>query len=180
VSEAPIVRVVVEVSVRPEAAFEIFTAEIDRWWRPGPINWYDAYRAVSTRIEPGVGGRWLELYDEAGNEIKEIARVTAWEPGERLVLTYSDGDVDGTEVEVRFEPVEGRTRVTLEHTGWERLPAAKAAQKVRFKQSGWTNILGWYSDWTDWSSPQRIAGRTPQGLEFARGRRRQFEATFGG
>ena len=36
---------------------------------PGPINWYDAYRAVSTRIEPGVGGRWLELYDEAGNEV---------------------------------------------------------------------------------------------------------------
>ena len=52
-SGAPVVRVVVEVSVRPEAAFEIFTAEIDRWWRPGPINWYDAYRAVSTRIEPG-------------------------------------------------------------------------------------------------------------------------------
>jgi len=179
-SGAPIVRVVVEVSVRPEAAFEIFTAEIDRWWRPGPINWYDAYRAVSTRIEPGVGGRWLELYDEAGTEFKEIARVTAWEPGARLALTYCDGDVDGTEVEVRFEAIDDRTQVTLEHRGWELLPAAKAAQKLSFKTSGWTNILGWYTDWTDWSSPLRIAGRTARGLEFARARRRQFEATLGG
>jgi len=179
-AEAPLVRVSVDVSVRPQAAFEIFTAEIDRWWRPGPINWYDAYRAVSTRFEPGVGGRWLELYDESGTDVKEIARITAWEPGARLVLTYCDGDVDGTEVEIRFEPVGERTRVTLEHRGWERMPAARAERKLHFKQSGWTNILGWYSDWTDWSSPRRINGRSTEGLDFARGRRRQFEASFGG
>src|SRR5262245_11734896 len=99
-SSSPVVRVVVEVSVKPEAAFEIFTGEIDRWWRPGPINWYDVYRAVSTRFEPGVGGRWLEVYDEANQEAKEIARITAWEPGHRVAFTYCDSDIDGTEVEV--------------------------------------------------------------------------------
>src|SRR5205807_4756936 len=36
----------VEVAVDPATAFEVFTEEIDRWWRPGPIDWYDSVRAV--------------------------------------------------------------------------------------------------------------------------------------
>ena len=171
-----LVRVVAEVSVNPATAFEIFTAEIDRWWRPGPINWYDAYRAVGKRFEPGVGGRWLEVYDEEGREAKEIARITAWEPGARLAFTYSDGDVDGTEVEVRFEEIGGHTRVTLEHRGWERLDPGLAARKLPLKQFGWSNIVSWYSDWADWSSPRRLQGRSPEGLAFARSRRHEFEA----
>jgi hypothetical protein len=37
-SAAEAITASVEVGVDPETAFEIFTAEIDRWWRPGPIN----------------------------------------------------------------------------------------------------------------------------------------------
>lgn len=55
----------VEVAVDPATAFAIFTGEIGRWWRPGPINWYDSARAISIRFEPGVGGRWIEIYDPA-------------------------------------------------------------------------------------------------------------------
>jgi hypothetical protein len=179
-NESMVVRVAVEVSVRPGAAFEIFTAEIGRWWRPGPINWYDAYRAVSTHFEPGVGGRWLEVYDEESGQAKEIARITVWEPGSRLSFTYSDGDIDGTEVDVRFERVGEHTRVTLEHRGWEKLGPAIAKRKVSMKQSGWTNILSWYTDWADWSSPVRVRGRSAEGLQFVRRRRRQFEAGFRG
>jgi Activator of Hsp90 ATPase homolog 1-like protein len=109
----------VEVPLGPEVAFEAFTSEIDRWWRPGPLNWYDSERATGTKIEPGVGGRWLELYDADGNDLLEIARITVWEPGIRIVMDYLDGGYDnaGTEVEVRFDPVEGGTRSTIEHRG---------------------------------------------------------------
>jgi uncharacterized protein YndB with AHSA1/START domain len=50
--------------------------------------------------------------------------VLAWEPGRRLVFEWrgkSFAPGERTEVEVRFEPVEGGTRVTLEHRGWEAL-----------------------------------------------------------
>jgi hypothetical protein len=151
----------IEVAVDPATAFEIFTEEIDRWWKPGPINWYDAYRAVGTRIEPGVGGRWLEVYDEAAGDVLEVGRITVWEPGVRLVLLYRDGGhkLDGTEVEVRFEAIEGGTRVTLEHRGWDKVAPDVATRSREGKRWGWASILGWYKEWTFWGSPRRIQGR---------------------
>jgi hypothetical protein len=158
VSATDVVTVTIEVALDPLVAFEVFTEEIGRWWRPGPINWYDNRRAVGTRIEPGVGGRWLELYDEAAGEVLEIARVQVWEPGRRLVLLYRDGghELDGTEVEVRFEPIDDGTRVTLEHRGWERLAAEITARKRPLKRGGWASILGWYQEWAFWGSPRRV------------------------
>jgi mannose-6-phosphate isomerase-like protein (cupin superfamily) len=147
----------VEVAVDSATAFAIFTDEIGRWWRPGPINWYDSARAIGIRFEPGVGGRWLEIYDDASADVLEIGRITVWEPGARLVLVYCDGghELDGTEVEVRFAPIEGGTRVTLEHRGWEKLAAELAASKRETKRWGWASILGWYSEWAFWGSPRR-------------------------
>jgi uncharacterized protein YndB with AHSA1/START domain len=156
-STQPVVRVSVEVPVEPGVAFAIFTEEIGRWWRPGPINWNYADRAVGMRIEPGVGGRWIEVHDEATGEGFEHGRVLVWEPGERLVLRYEDRghDIDGTEVHLAFERVEGGTRVTLEHRGWERLAADLAERKMQGKRWGWANIVGWYQEWTYWGSPRR-------------------------
>ena len=156
-SSQPVVSVAVEVAVEPVVAFEIFTEEIGRWWRPGPINWNYADRAGGMRIEPGLGGRWVEVHAEATGEGFEHGRVLVWEPGRRLVLRYQDRghDIDGTEVEVRFEAIEGGTRVTLEHRGWERLAADLAARKMQTKRWGWANIIGWYHEWTYWGSPRR-------------------------
>lgn len=148
----------VEVAVDPATAFAIFTDEIDRWWRPGPINWNDPDRAIGIRIEPGVGGRWIEVEDAETGEGCECGRITVWEPGERLVFLYRDSGhaLDDTEVEIRFELVPGGTRVTLEHSGWEQLDAEVAAQRRNFKRAGWLNILSWYSEWAFWGSPRRI------------------------
>lgn len=55
----------VEVKVDPETAFRIFTEEIDAWWERGPHNFYDGGRAVAKRFEPRIGGRYLEVYDDA-------------------------------------------------------------------------------------------------------------------
>ena len=108
-----IVTAIVEVAVDPATAFAIFTEEIGQWWRPGPINWNDSKRAIGIRIEPGVGGRWLEVYDNATGEGFECGRIVAWEPGERLVFLYRDAghNIDDTEVEIRFEAIDDGTRV---------------------------------------------------------------------
>jgi hypothetical protein len=110
----------VEVPVAPDEAFRAFTEEIDTWYERGPYSWNDPERAVAIRFE---GGRLLEVYDEG--EPYEMGRVTAWEPGRRLALAYRSVHLPlepQTELEVRFEPVAGGTRVTLEHSGLEQMP----------------------------------------------------------
>lgn len=157
----------VEVAVEPATAFAIFTEEIGQWWRPGPINWYDSERAIGTRIEPGVGGRWIEVYDDAAGDVLEIGRVLVWEPGARLVLAYRDGgyELDGTEVEVCFEAINGGTRVTLEHRGWEKLRAEIAARKRAVKRWGWADIIGWFKEWAFWGSPRRVGCAASAGTQ---------------
>jgi SAM-dependent methyltransferase len=51
----------------------------------------------------------------------EIGRVVSWEPGELIRLQWrlvGWPDAEMTEIEMRFEPVDGGTHVTLEHRGW--------------------------------------------------------------
>lgn len=151
----------VEVGVDPQTAFDIFTEEIGRWWRPGPINWYDSYRAVDIRFEPRVGGRWLEVYDDEADDVLEIGRITVWEPGDRIVMTYVDGGHEngGTEVEVRFEPLPSGTRVTIEHRGWDAIDPSLAERNRETKRWGWAAILGWYKEWAFWGSPRRVKAK---------------------
>ena len=100
----------VEVALDPAAAFAVFTQEIDYWWLRGPINNWDSARVREMRCEPGVGGRLLEIYDEAGDDVLELARITAWEPGQWLAW---DSAVDDVHIDVRFEPTSIGTRVRL-------------------------------------------------------------------
>lgn len=152
------VRVTVEVAVDPVIAFMIFTQEIGAWWRPGPLNWNDSRRAVGVRIEPGPGGRWIEVHDPKTGKGMVQGRFTVWELGERLAFLYQDADhtLDGTNVEIRFESVEGGARVTLEHRGWERVAPEAVTRARNLKRWGWGNILNWYAEWTFWGSPYRI------------------------
>jgi len=84
----------VEVAVDPKTAFSAFTEEMNLWWVRGPINFFDSARAVAKVCEPGVGGRILEVYDAATGEGLEVARITAWHPGERLAWRSSVDDVE--------------------------------------------------------------------------------------
>ena len=101
----------VEVSVDRDTAFAVFTDELGCWWRQGPINFFDSTRAVGRRLEPGVGGRLLEVYDDG--EDLELARITAWEPGARLVWA---SQLDDVETEVTFRPSPGGTTVEVTAT----------------------------------------------------------------
>jgi uncharacterized glyoxalase superfamily protein PhnB len=132
----------VEVAADPGRAFEAFTAEIDDWWVRGAINFFDAARAVAMQIEPGVDGRVLEVYE--GDSL-ELGRITAWEPGARLAYRSS---VDDSEIDVRFEPVEGGTRVRVTQT-----LVAGGEKMFDF----WPRVLRWFDSWFGEGRPKEIA-----------------------
>ena len=110
-STTPTMSEVVDVDVDPTTAFAVFTDELEQWWGNGPIDAWDSSRVVGRRIEPGVGGRILELYPD---DDLELGRVTVWEPGARVSWTSS---VDDVTIDVTFEPLDGgRTRVRVDGT----------------------------------------------------------------
>lgn len=112
------------VAADPASAFQIFTTEVDAWWKQGPRFRPSVRGAGVLRFEPGVGGRLLETYDDGSSFVFGLIKV--WEPGERLVFeSYSRNFRPGesTEVEVRFEAAGENTQVTIENRGWDRFPA---------------------------------------------------------
>jgi uncharacterized protein YndB with AHSA1/START domain len=138
----------VEVPCDPDTAFAVFTADIGTWWKRGTWYWNDPERGQQLRFEPHVGGRLIEVYDTAAGTGFEIGRVLAWEPGKRLVFTWRQGDWgpdESTEVEVRFEPAAGGTRVTVEHRGWDRAPSAEPGTAEGYGQ-GWGELLGFFAE----------------------------------
>jgi hypothetical protein len=114
-------RVTTFVEVSPSDAFEVFTEEVDLWWRRGP-RFRGGGPSSELRFERDAEGR--RLVEQSGEEIFEIGRVRVWEPGKRLVLDYrlrNFATGERTELELRFEPAGEGTRVTLEHRGWAAL-----------------------------------------------------------
>ena len=136
------------VPVSPEEAFALFTEDIGLWWRRDTPYWNDRERGVSVRIEPGVGGRFIEVYDLDSGTGMEVGRVTAWEPGQRLALTWTQvGWPTGasTELEITFQPATGgETLVRLEHRGFERVPGA--IDVLAGYDAGWNEVLGWFAE----------------------------------
>jgi uncharacterized protein YndB with AHSA1/START domain len=118
-------RVSVSVAVPPAVAFEIFTGEIDRWWRRGPKFRHAGNRGGFIRLEPQVGGRLFESIDgERGEHVFEVGRVRIWQPPERLAFSWRNanfGPSEQTEVEVEFKPTASGTLVTVTHRGWATL-----------------------------------------------------------
>jgi uncharacterized protein YndB with AHSA1/START domain len=117
-------RVSVLVEVEPSEAFQVFTMEIDSWWRHGLK--YRIGRARSLlALEPKLGGRLFETFHtKAGERTRETGRVTVWEPPSRLVFEWravNFKDDEKTEVEVSFEASRSGTLVTVEHRGWSRI-----------------------------------------------------------
>jgi uncharacterized protein YndB with AHSA1/START domain len=142
-----VVRRIITVTASQQRAFEVFTARLGTWW---PKDYHIGESAMADFVlEPEVGGRWYELGVD-GKEC-DTGRVTAFEPPDRLMLAwhlnaqwqYDPDPAHASEVEVRFVP-EGptRTRVELEHRGFERHGAgADAVFGSVDSQTGWTYCL---------------------------------------
>ncbi len=128
-------RVVVSMTVAADAAraFNAFTTEISQWWMDNPLFRFTPRSPGELAFEPpdsnGEGGRLVERL--TSGKVFEVGRVSAWEPGRRLVVGWrcaTFGPDHATEVEVRFEPVGTKTRVTVEHRGWDTVPQDHAAR----------------------------------------------------
>ena len=100
----------VEVAVDPATAFDVFTQEVGCWWLQGPINFHNVSKTWEMRIEPGVGGRVLEVHDQATGDGYELAVITAWEPAVRLAWRSS---IDAVDIEVAFAATAVGTQVTV-------------------------------------------------------------------
>lgn len=118
--------VALRIQALPEAVFDAFVEDISLWWRPNPLFSF-------TPRSPGViafeDGRLVERL--ASGKVFEIGRVSVWERGARLVFGWRQASFAPgveTEVEVRFEAAGAETRVTVEHRGWDAIPAKSVAR----------------------------------------------------
>jgi uncharacterized protein YndB with AHSA1/START domain len=133
------VRKSVHVDAPPEHAFRVFTERLADWW---PLASHSGYEEDAATVA-FAGGRLVET-SHAGDE-NVWGEVTAWDPPRTLAFTWNPNlDKDGhTEVEVRFSPNAGGTRVELEHRAWDVLGARAQSTRDRY-DSGWPGVLDRY------------------------------------
>jgi uncharacterized protein YndB with AHSA1/START domain len=124
------VLVALRVKASPMRVFQVFTADIGAWWRPNALfSFTPRSPGVLAFEDAGQGMRLVERLPSG--KVFEIGPVRVWDPGERLVFGWRQASFApgmDTEVEVRFEPVAGETRVTVEHRGWDTVPVEHVAR----------------------------------------------------
>lgn len=120
-----VVRVQTFVQVPLQRAFEVFTLELDAWWRSGPAYRVGGKHQGPMHLEAKLGGRVFQQYGKGGTALHEIGVITAWEPPTHFAFTwrginFQDRD-PSTTVAVWFEAAGEGTRVRLEHRGFAAL-----------------------------------------------------------
>lgn len=126
----------VTVDASVETAFETFTRRIGRWWPTGSHRIFDESSVVFDERE---GGRVYER--SASGDEGDWADVLVWEPPRRFVLRWRVNPNRGaTELEVTFTQEGERTRVDLEHRGWDD-PEGRTNY-----DGGWDYVLGAFVD----------------------------------
>ena len=134
-----VVRKTITVDCAVEEAFRVFTADTVSWW---PVESHSIHETVSEIVfEPEVGGEVYEI--STSGERGHWAQVVEWDPPSRLVLGWNilGADAVATEVEVRFLADGARTRVELEHRGWDGLGEDAPARRGNY-ETGWDFVLG--------------------------------------
>jgi len=131
-------RLAFDVACTPEHAFMTWTQRISTWW-PSDHTASGAADLVVV-LEGRVGGRVFER--TATGVEHDWGEVLAWDPPHRLVYSWHlrRDRADATEVEIRFRASEGRTRVEIEHRGWERLGSEGRSWRDR-NLGGWSTLL---------------------------------------
>lgn len=133
----------VAVPKSPAEAFRIFTEGIARWWPLAKFSIsHGASKTATTCVfEPFVGGEIYEV-DEDGARLP-WGRVVAWSPPTRVAFTWHPGGdpAEAQDVEVTFAADGTGTRVTLVHSGWQKLGERGAAARIGYGE-GWTVVLG--------------------------------------
>ena len=138
------VRKLVRVKAPIAHAFEVFTSGLTRWWPRDHCVGKKPLRSV--RLEPKLGGRWLET-DEEGTETT-VATVILWEPPHRFVMLWQVSaqwkpDMSmKSEVDVRFVAAGPEaTTVELVHHKFETMGMEAGASMRRDVDGGWPGLL---------------------------------------
>jgi len=117
------------VEAPPEVAFEVFTAQIDLWWRHGLRFRAGGRRPSVLHLEPRLGGRLFETVaaDEPGAEAHVVhsGTIVDWDPPRSLRLEWRGVNFapgEKTTLAVSFAARAAGTLVTLVHSGFASLP----------------------------------------------------------
>ncbi|TWD73349.1 uncharacterized protein YndB with AHSA1/START domain [Kribbella amoyensis] len=147
---APLVKTVV-VPTTPERAFELFTAELGRWW-PLASHSIAAEQATDVRFEGTVGGQIVEY--TADGPVGTWGTVSTWNPPTSVNFSWHPGTdpTQAGQVTVRFTPTGDGTEVELTHTGWELRP--DGARMRQNYDSGWPVVLTAYANHPRLSTPE--------------------------
>jgi uncharacterized protein YndB with AHSA1/START domain len=136
------IRIEFELGCSPDHAWDTWTAGIARWWPADhTVTGDDDLEVV---LEGRVGGRIFER-TRTGDE-HDWGEVTLWDPPRRLgYLWHLRRDrADATDVEITFLRLgDQRTRVEIEHRGWERLGATGEDARDA-NRGGWRSLLPHY------------------------------------
>jgi hypothetical protein len=110
-----------------ERAFEAYVSLIAEWWDPSYTANPDTLLGVT--IEPRVGGRVYATHTDLGE--LDWGELTVWEPGRRLVHTFTlaQDPEHPTEVAVEFVPSDDGCVVRHAHGGWN---DANAGDRKKF------------------------------------------------
>ena len=129
----------------PDDAFDRFTLEIGTWWPLATHSLGRTENALSVGFERLEAGGALVEQCKSGERHVWGSIIDIRRP--RLVsFTWHVGRHQDTAqlIEVTFEPNEdGTTKVTLTHSGWERLGDGTLEARQAY-QSGWDPVLDWY------------------------------------
>ncbi len=131
-------RISFEVDCPPQHAFAVWTSKIGSWWPRDHTVSGDPDEIV---LESGTGGRIYERTSEGGRH--EWGEVTVWEPPRRLSYLWHIGRdrAAATAVEITFVGEGGtRTRVEIEHSGWETLGDAADVARDQ-NRAGWDALV---------------------------------------
>jgi len=128
----------IEVPMEPAQAFDLFTAGMARWW-PMISHSCSAERDARITFEPKVGGHVIETAPDGREHV--WGTLTAWQPPRHFSMTWHPGRdaAQATQLDVRFDAVEGGCAIELVHDGWsQRNDAAEA--RGRYAR-GWPLVL---------------------------------------
>jgi Activator of Hsp90 ATPase homolog 1-like protein len=135
----PVVRTL-SLRCSPDTAFDVFTEQIGQWWPSGFTA--SGHNLADVVIEAKVGGRVYEVNNDG--ETYDWGAVTVWEPGRRVVQSWTLGldRSSTTEVELRFSGEGDTCEVSFEHRGWR---ADQRRDRAKFDATGgWDVILDAY------------------------------------
>ena len=110
------------VNATPDEVFAAFTdQEAMRQWFRGPDD--PADMIVEVDCDPRVGGEWVAVWGETPDQLyRETNVFRVVDPPRRLAMattaTAPDGQRLDTDVDITFEPVDGRTKVTIVQRGF--------------------------------------------------------------